>query len=428
MEEQELFAKLSIFDGGATAGAIEFVCCEEESAAAAVILILRNLALKSLILAEDTAWGEKRFRLLEPIREFAEAKRSPDQEHQLRSRHFDWHHHLAVQAAGVGLDADDGHYMKWLSAEYNNVRAALAWAKDDSEKRIVVLETCIALYPFWTRRSLLREGAGWFQTAIDAAPDAPAEMHADALNKLGGIMYFLGKAQAAEKSFRASLELWRELGNTLKVAAGINNLAIIASQGERHAEARLLYLEAIPLFEVAGDLMRLANCLQNMAVGEEILGDLDSALRYFERAHPLYPEGVEETDLCNLVLNLLGVHAQKVQLVQVAELVKKGLGLAIRVGEQASSRGMLEIGSGYALEIGKPQMAAKFLGAALKAGDRAEAIDDARTARFRRILEPRILEALGSAEFKRLVKLGRSLSTREALQEALEMISHDAPD
>ena len=420
-DEQKIFERFSVFDGGATAETAEFVCPDTPKEASDVLPILRKLSSRSLLLAEDAPWGDKRFRMLEPIREFAQDKRDAHSEESLRARHFEWHHNLALQSAAVGLDADSGYYMKRLTAEYNNIRAGMRWAAEHAEAGTELVETCAALYDFWYRRSYLREGAMWLQSALDGAPNASDKVRADALNKLGALMYLLGKTSAAETAFKASLDLWRQTGNKVKIASGINNLALIASQSERHEEARPLYMEAIPLFEASGDLGRLANCLQNLAVGEGILGHLDSAVQNFERAYAIFKQTDDESNGAHVLQNLLGAYAEQGCLLEHKDLLDEGLELLLKLGENFSARGMLEVSAAYALEAGKPEIAAELLGAAAKAWDQAEVAHDARTERFRLWLEPRVIAAVGKAESRRLYKAGHALSTADAVKRALAL-------
>src|SRR5262249_4604689 len=69
--ERVLLSRLSVFSGGCTLEAVEEVCAGETIAAADIVDLLSRLVDKSLLIAEDDALGERRYRFLETIRQYA---------------------------------------------------------------------------------------------------------------------------------------------------------------------------------------------------------------------------------------------------------------------------------------------------------------------------------------------------------------------
>ena len=107
---QLFFARLSVFRGGWNAQAAQAVCQEKEEDIACsssldvgTLLALRHLLEKSLILAreEQGADPRTRFRLLETLREFADARLSPVERNLCADRHAAYFLHLAEQACAA---------------------------------------------------------------------------------------------------------------------------------------------------------------------------------------------------------------------------------------------------------------------------------------------------------------------------------------
>lgn len=143
--ERTLFRRLAVFVGDWTLDAVEAVCAQPESprtaplarlqagqvieASEAMDLLLR-LVDKSLIIAEEYT-GQTRYRMLETIRQFArEQLRESGEEMDLRSRHLQFFLEFSERAEASLDTADPLTWLNHLGAEYENVRAALEWARE----------------------------------------------------------------------------------------------------------------------------------------------------------------------------------------------------------------------------------------------------------------------------------------------------------
>jgi predicted ATPase/DNA-binding SARP family transcriptional activator len=116
--EQRLFRELSVFIGGSTAAAAAAVCTPPDDSANAFEL-LAGLAVKSMVMAEAGV-PTARYRLLEPLRQFA--RQRLEQRGELadcRRRHAEYFSTLARSGdrAALAADADNlGEAMSWYLA------------------------------------------------------------------------------------------------------------------------------------------------------------------------------------------------------------------------------------------------------------------------------------------------------------------------
>jgi predicted ATPase len=104
-QEQACFRRLSVFAGSFSLEAAEAICAGSPSEADDVLEVLSSLIEKSLVLMEERR-GEARYRLLETIRQYGQGKleECAEAEH-IRRKHRDWYAHLAEQAEGEMLSA-----------------------------------------------------------------------------------------------------------------------------------------------------------------------------------------------------------------------------------------------------------------------------------------------------------------------------------
>jgi len=167
--EQVLARRLATFSGGATLTAAEQVCQDAALPAEAVLPTLFGLVEKSFLIVDEN--GEPRYRMLETIRAYcAERLAEAGEEDQVR-RAFATHFLRLAEAADPMLRGSKQHtWMRRLTAEQDNIHAALRWAID---RRDVALALGFgqALGWFWLLRGQRRE-SGYLSKEILAISEA----------------------------------------------------------------------------------------------------------------------------------------------------------------------------------------------------------------------------------------------------------------
>ena len=127
-DQQTLLARLSVFAGGCSLEAAEAVCSTAGIDEADVLDLLSALVARSLVLGDEAAWGERRYRLLESIRQYAEERLNTAERIDLSDRHVGFYVDFAENAAR-GLHGPD--QLRWVQRtvpELANLRNAMAWA------------------------------------------------------------------------------------------------------------------------------------------------------------------------------------------------------------------------------------------------------------------------------------------------------------
>src|SRR3712207_1432941 len=97
--EKELFRRLSVFSGGWTLEAAESVGAGGEISKEEVLGLLGSLVEQSLVVPETSPEGKTRYRMLEPLRQYAlERLRQSGREDEVRQRHAGYYLALAEEA------------------------------------------------------------------------------------------------------------------------------------------------------------------------------------------------------------------------------------------------------------------------------------------------------------------------------------------
>ena len=134
-EERRLLRRLAVFTGGCSLEAAEQVCGGNESSEGATIELLSHLIDKSLVAVEDED-NERRYRLLETVRQYSRDRLFESGEAEgLRDRHLHFFERLALEAEPELLGPDHVAWARRLTADHDNLRAALEWGLASRERR-----------------------------------------------------------------------------------------------------------------------------------------------------------------------------------------------------------------------------------------------------------------------------------------------------
>lgn len=120
--EQTVFRRLAVFVGGWTLAAATFVCGGDELPTESVAALLSELETKSLV-AQEEREEEMRYRLLEPVRQYARNKLLEAGEAEaVAARHLEFFVQLTDRAEPELTDAQQGAWLKGLETELDDFR------------------------------------------------------------------------------------------------------------------------------------------------------------------------------------------------------------------------------------------------------------------------------------------------------------------
>ena len=176
MPEQVLLRRLSVFTGGFSLENAETICAGEGVERDQLLELLSSLVNKSLVVAQPLLEGEARYHLLETIRQYAQEKLINSGEWQvINDRHLQFFLKLSEET-NTKLRGEYQHlWLNWLDTEYDNIRAALAWAveggRQDSGRVSAGLRITTSLYQFWRIRDYTEEGLNWCKQLFAEAND-----------------------------------------------------------------------------------------------------------------------------------------------------------------------------------------------------------------------------------------------------------------
>jgi predicted ATPase/DNA-binding SARP family transcriptional activator/DNA-binding CsgD family transcriptional regulator len=329
--EQMLFGRLSIFAGGWTLEAAEVVGAEGDTEEGDVLDFLSRLVEKSLVVAEATGGGGVRYRMLEPIRQYAQEKLEEGGEvEEVRRRHASFFLTLAEKAEPRLRGPEDMEWLERLENEHDNLRAALTWALEAGETELG-LRLAGALMLFWEAHGHYSEGRRWVEEALEKEGRVSAAVRAKALYavcqmahlqddtdraeatakegielsadpeiddsfaalfrwKLGYAVRLRGDYQRAKELLEESLAISREADDKWGIADALLELGAISLYLDDHERAKECYEEGIELCRRLGYGLRLADLLTFLGYVFLLEGDFERGAALCEEAAALYRE------------------------------------------------------------------------------------------------------------------------------------------
>jgi predicted ATPase/class 3 adenylate cyclase len=263
--ERALFRRLAVFVGGWTLDAAAAVCDPDGNLGLDVLDGVASLVDKSLVTQAEGQDGEPCYTMLETIREYAtERLEESGEADALRRRHAAFFLALAEETEPHFMGARRFEWLARLTADHDNLRAALAWSRPDREPRAgptadageVHRRLVGALSWFWFFGGHWSEGQGWTEGALAQAPDTGpprTAVWARLLWAAAVAAWNLGDYPTARARAEASLAIGRELGAPRLIAWPLFSLGLLALYTGDAAAARGRFAESAARFRDAGD-------------------------------------------------------------------------------------------------------------------------------------------------------------------------------
>ena len=282
-DEKRLFGRLSVFAGGWTLEASEAVGAGEGVEEGEILDLLSGLVEKSLIIARGSDEGGVRYRMLEPIRQYAQEKLEERGEaEEVRRRHAALFLSLAEEAEPRLRGPEDRAWLDRLEEEHDNMRAALSWALEREEVELA-LRLAGVLETFWQAHGHWSDGRKWLEAALAGDKRASVAARIRALEALLWLTYdqfdIERMAAVAQEGMKLSAEA--EIDSSLAASLRIM-LACPAWLGGDYERGRELLEESITLSREAGDKVKIAEAAFQLVVVTDGLGERARAKEIFE--------------------------------------------------------------------------------------------------------------------------------------------------
>jgi predicted ATPase/DNA-binding NarL/FixJ family response regulator len=461
--EQVLLRRLSVFSGW-DLDLAERVCADEQIPATLVLDLLAALIDKSLVTLDGELNGDARYRLLDTIRQYAQASLADSAEGKLAvQRHRDGMLQVAEEIGTQAFCTGDPPWQARAAifrravADLPNYRTALVFSLEAGDAEIG-LRLCTVLRSVWLTCGEVTEGVAWFDRFLSLSPEpSPAVMsralmacaelafdqqdyaragelarrgmalcdqadgvHAgSALRVLALVSLRAGRADEALSRADQAVAAATAAGDNWEQGIGlITRAAVLARQG-RLDDAQRCYAEVLDVLQDNHNLWGRAQALSGFGGLARARGDHAAALGHFRSALEVYRQIGARPEMAR---SLAGIGWAALPLGDVelaADTLTEALQLSVATGQRLAIARGLEAMAVLALARRDPERAVRLAAAAQAL---REAIDGGASSpaanQYQRLIDD-VRERLGPQEAAALAEQGRAMDAAEAVRYAV---------
>jgi tetratricopeptide (TPR) repeat protein len=306
-----------------------------------------------------------RLTMLETIREYT-ASLLENREHTLLAgRHLGWAIRLAEQADPGLIGPDQGLWLSTLTAENDNLRAALTHAamiRDAARAQ----RLAGALWRYWEITGRVGEGRGWLDRTLALGDDTPAEIRAAVLKGAGNLARDQGDQAAARYHYAAALHLFRTLDDPAGVASTECNLGNLALDVGDISEATRRYQTSLAGAHTTNNRTLAALVLNNLALAQRRDGDPRYAITMVQQSLTLWQEIGNQREIGRAMDTLGRIHCVRGEFTTALGWFRQSLPLRHQIGDRAGTARSLEGLARAMVGLGRYPAAARLLGHAEK--------------------------------------------------------------
>lgn len=463
-EEKKLLQFSSVFVGGWTLEALEFVADESNT-----LELLEQLVNKSLVVTEEHD-GAMRYFLLETIRQYAREKLfEAKQAAVARDRHFIYFEELA-EKLWMAFNSPNANEMRWKSeAEFENMRAALEWGLEHHVETALHLASNLCFISNLSAN--VAEALGLLKSAlarVRALPVADGEAGASRQKRIAMALYTLGMVGMSNSavglpevlqytqeaiSISRSVGDKRTLGNSLEMyfvisvfmglpdgsaaaeegyillseindwlgiyIATLNMVRIAAQRGDLNEKQK--YLAIIEEMNERSSIAVQTTGIFYFAMGfdERMQGNYELAKRYYEKGLDVVKNLRVKHTKCMILSDLGHLARNRRDFTQAKEIYKQTIVNWQELGMRPAIAHQLECFGFLAVQVEEPHKAVRLFSAAEALREKVQSpmTDQERGEYDSHITQLHAM--LAEAEFNALWAEGRSMTMEQAIQMAL---------
>jgi len=308
-DEKILLRRLSVFIGGCTLDAAEYVCSDGGIKKVEILDLIARLVDKSLLNYSEEN-GTARYDMLETIRQYAREKLIQAGEIEFsRRKHLAYYADFTAEVAPQLWQANQKAWMDQLEEEHDNLRAGLEWSLCENcgeDLLMMGMRIAAAVSYFWLVRGHWSEAWDWMKELLEAPGSAEMknEVKTQLLYSAGFLVKDLGDVNIAKDLFSQALKESRTMQDQRSQAFALLGMGEIALNVHSIPEAETHIDQALTIFRTLNDETGILLALADK-------GGTAADRQEYNKAKEYYRENIK---ICREIGHELGVAGSLVAL------------------------------------------------------------------------------------------------------------------
>jgi predicted ATPase/DNA-binding XRE family transcriptional regulator len=335
-DERALLRLLSVFVGGFRLDDLESVAALRDDRTADPLPLLASLSEHSLVTADLGTGPSRRFRLLEPVAQYARDRLlEAGEEKPAYAAHLDHYLRLAEQAAPHYQDGEQVEWLARIDAEHPNLTAAAERGLASGEATLVA-RLSWALWMYWWLRGHHAPGRRLAEAAL--AHDLPDDVRPRAELAAATMSFAMDDIPASRHWWQQAREHALAGSDLLAQANSIAGVGLAGLAVGDLAEARGCFDRAAPIAEQAGQPGEWTAGLNHVWTGTVALlsGDPDAAAVHIGRGLESANHRGDRLTMYVARYNLSQVELARGDHAEARHHLDEGMRLSLKTGDHAN--------------------------------------------------------------------------------------------
>ena len=361
--DRTLFNRISVFSGGGTLDAIEYVCTDGLSGK--LIDRLASLVENNLINPVETKDGELHFTMLETIREYSQERLAAQQDTSaIHRKHASYFTKLAERSDREIRSELNIYWFKRLRTENQNLRSALAWSLEGKEPEFAMRMVGALLY-HWYYNGLGVENAHFLDLTLELSASASPALRGAVLLTASFIAYGNSDLEKCRTYLNEANEIFQILGDEKSEGIVLNHLTVASIGLVPDPDKEISYaLKALKIFRKLDEKAHMAMSYNVLGEVTRMQGDYKAAKKHYQKSMSLSEETGEIVRQAILSINLAFIAFHEEDFEAAHNINKKGMSLFVKLDSYFGMAVHLASCAGPLAALGFPERAARLLGAA----------------------------------------------------------------
>jgi tetratricopeptide (TPR) repeat protein len=256
-----------------------------------------------------------------------------------------------AERADAALERGDEPWLRRLRSDDDNLRGALAWTRDSSDGtmhgRLVA-----SLGRYWYELTAVVEGFHWTRPVLEQRAKLDPDLRIRILRNAERFMAQIDRPMEGSELAEERLALAKAEGDGAQAALALNNLGIFADIEGNAEKARRRFHESAAIFRALGD-HRLSAPLANLGRLHSAAGEFRVAHGYIEEALAQERAAGDTLRAATTLLNLAGTCLLAGDVAEAFAHCEEAVALALELEAQSALMGALEgLAGAFALSGG----------------------------------------------------------------------------